>query len=367
MTILILNWKDIKHPAAGGAEILTHEMAKGFIAEGHKVILFASSFPNARAKELIDGINIIRSGNVDLRALHNSVQYKAYRYYKKHLKGNVDVVIDEVHGLPFFASFYAKEKVVSLICEVAGNIWFKMFSFPWNFIGWISERCYLIAYRNIPVLTISESTKTELISCGIAKKNITVLPMGITRVAVGNIKKEKKPTVIFVGRLNKMKGIEDAILAVAKAKQIIPDLQFWIVGRGESSYMDHLRKLAGKEGISSSTTFWEYIPQQQKFTLMSKAHAIVVPSVREGFGLIVPEAGSVGTPAIVYNVHGLRDTVKNGINGVRVQKSVKELAKGIIKILKEKNEYKQLCIGAKKESDRYQWSKTAKIALQVIK
>ena len=224
MTILILNWKDIKHPAAGGAEILTHEMAKGFIAQGHKVILFTSSFPHAREKETIDGISIIRSGNVDLRAMHNSVQYKAYRYYQKHLKGNVDVIIDEVHGLPFFASFYAKEKVISLICEVAGDIWFKMFSFPWNIIGWISERCYLIAYRNIPALTISESTKTELISCGIAKKNITVLPMGITRVSVKEINKEKKPTIIFVGRLNKMKGIEDAILAAAKVKQTIPNL-----------------------------------------------------------------------------------------------------------------------------------------------
>lgn len=366
MKILILNWKDIKNPAAGGAEILTHEMAKGFIAKGHKVIMFVSAFPQSRKKETIDGITIIRAGKLDLRALSQSVHYKAYRYYKKNLQGQIDVIIDEVHGLPFFASFYAKEKVVALICEVAGDIWFRMFAFPWNSIGWLAERCYLIAYRNVPVLTISDSTKKELIVCGIPQNNITVLPMGITRVPITGVTKEKKPTLIFVGRLNKMKGIEDAIRAVAQAKKTIPDLQFWIVGKGEEDFMQALNHLVQKEGIDASTKFWKYVSQQKKFELMAKSHAIVVPSVREGFGLIVPEAGSVGTPAVVYDVHGLRDTVKQGVNGIKVALSVAALSKGIEKILTEKKQYKALCLGAKKESNRYQWENTAKVALDVI-
>lgn len=365
MNILILNWKDSKHPQAGGAEILTEKMAKGFIKRGHQVTLFVSTFPGASKKEIIDGITIIRSGQLDLRALQESVHYKAYRYYKDHLQEKVDVVIDEVHGMPFFTKFYIKEKKIAFICEVADDIWFRMFSFPWNMFGWLLERIYLLLYRNIPIMTISPSSKKELIRCFIPQKNITVLPMGITKVSIDKTRKEKKPTLIFVGRLNKMKGIEDAIRAFAFAKRKIPQLQLWIVGRGENRFVKSLKNLSTKLGVSP--VFYDYVSERKKFELMSHAHAIVVPSVREGFGLIVPEAGSVGTPAIVYNVHGLRDTVINGVNGIKVSASPSSLAKGIEKLFMDKQHYRKMCLAANQESLRYNWDATAEEAIKILR
>jgi glycosyltransferase involved in cell wall biosynthesis len=365
-SILILNWKDIKNPLSGGAEILTHEMAKGFKKNGFNVIMFVSTFKGASNKEIIDGIQIVRSGEPDIRYLYNSVHYKAYKYYKSNLQGKVSIIIDEVHGVPFFARFYAKEKVIALTCEVAGNIWFKMFSFPWNILGWVSERTYLILYKKVPTLTISESTKKELISCGISAKNITVLPMGFNRVAVKNIKKEKNPTIIFVGRLNKMKGVEDAIKAAAILKKRVKKLQFWIVGRGDSEFIAYLKKIVEHENLLGTVKFLDYVTEEKKFELMARAHAIVVPSVREGFGLIVPEAGSVGTPAVVYDVHGLKDTVRNGVNGYVVPVSISDLMKGIENIFANDKKYHSMCISAKKESDFYKWENTTKIALKAI-
>lgn len=363
MTILILNWKDIKHPHAGGAEVLTHELAKRIVANGHKVIMFVCKFKGGKKKEVIDGISIVRDGKRDLRSLQNSVHFKAYKYYKKNLEGKIDLVIDEPHGMPFFAKFYVKEKVIALICEVADDIWFRMFIFPWSLIGWILERLYLIFYKNIKILTISKSTKQELIACGFNSKNITILPMGITRYPTDN-KKEKIPTIIFVGRLNKMKGIEDAIKATAMVMKKIPELQLWIVGKGEKNFMENLKILAKAEGVNA--IFWDFVTQKKKFELMRRAHAIVVPSIREGFGLIVPEAGSVGTPAIVYNVHGLRDTVVDGVNGIKVKMSPQALAKGIEKLFKDKKKYQIISVAAKKQSLQYNWDNTAKVALTVI-
>jgi glycosyltransferase involved in cell wall biosynthesis len=366
MRILILNWKDIKNPQYGGAEILTHEMAKRFVKEGHKVIMFVSDFKNARSRETIDGVKIIRSGKPDLRTLNDSVHYKAFKYYRKELRGKIDVIIDEVHGMPFFAKLYAKEKVIALVCEVADDIWFRMFSFPWSLIGWIFERMYLLIYKNVPILAISNSTETELISCGIAKKNITVLPMGINRIRIKNEKKEKEPTLIFVGRLNKTKGIRDAIIAVSIEMKKIKNLQLWIVGRGEETFVQSLKKLSKK--TKAKTKFWDHVSEHKKFELMSRAHAIVVPSLREGFGLVVPEAGSVGTPAIVYDGHGVRDTVKTGVNGIKVAKTPDDLAKGIERLFSEDDKrYKAFCISAKRESLQYNWDNTAKVALKAIK
>jgi glycosyltransferase involved in cell wall biosynthesis len=367
MVILILNWKDIRNPTSGGAEILTHEMAKRFIKEGHTVMMYVSEFPHCKTEENIDGVRVIRSGKPDLRALQHSVHFRAYRYYKKNLENSVDVIIDELHGMPFFTPLYAKVKVVPLICEVANDIWFKMFSFPWNIIGKVSERFSLLLYKNNHILTISESTKKDLIACSLPKKNITVLPMGINTVAPLINKKEKYPTLVFVARLNKMKGIEDAIAAVSILSRKLSKIHLWVVGKGDDAYVNYLKELVESYNVTKNVTFFDFVTQEKKFQLMAKAHVIVVPSVREGFGLIVPEAGSVGTPAVVYDVPGLRDIVKNGINGIRVSPSATSLAKGIETILNEKKKYRAMCAAAKEESKRYNWDSTAEVALGVIK
>ena len=105
MKILWLTWKDQKHPQAGGAELVNQELAKRLVQNGHQVIFLVSSFENALAEEEIDGYKIIRLGN------KYSVYWQAYKYYKKNLQGWADLVIDEVNTIPFFAKFYAKQKI----------------------------------------------------------------------------------------------------------------------------------------------------------------------------------------------------------------------------------------------------------------
>jgi len=72
MNILIYNWRDIKNPDAGGAEVFTHEIFKRIAKRRHNVTWFTSSFPNCEKEEIIDGIKIIRCGGkytVYLRAI----------------------------------------------------------------------------------------------------------------------------------------------------------------------------------------------------------------------------------------------------------------------------------------------------------
>src|SRR5579864_435561 len=124
MTILILNWRDIKNPSGGGAEILTQEMAKRWVEQGHTVIQFSSLFKNAKSKEVIDGVQFIRKGT------WWSVHIIAFFYYLFVFKKNTDVVIDEVHWFPFFAVLYAPTKTVALVCEVANKLFYRIFPYP---------------------------------------------------------------------------------------------------------------------------------------------------------------------------------------------------------------------------------------------
>src|SRR3990170_217949 len=116
MNILILNWRDTKNPKSGGAEVVTLEHAKAWVKKGHWVTWFTSEFENEKKTEKIDGINIVRRGNFLTVYLHAPFFYL--------FSGNkFDVLIDEIHGLPFFTPIYARIPKIAFIHEVAREIW----------------------------------------------------------------------------------------------------------------------------------------------------------------------------------------------------------------------------------------------------
>ena len=369
MKILILNWRDIKNPMSGGAEILTHEIAKRWVKKGHIVIQISSKFSNSKKQETIDGIRIIRLGSPDARYLFSSVHFKAFLYYMRNLRGKVDVVIDEIHGLPFFTPWYIKEKKIALICEVSGELWYKMFGRFFGFIGRLAEIFYMrFVYGNIHFITISKSTKKELTEEGVNVNKISVIPMGITLPKkIGKYEKEYHPTLIFVGRLSQSKGIEDAIFALKKISNYVSDVKLWIVGRGDEKYIKDLKRLITEQKMDNRITFFGFVADEKKFELLAKAHILIVPSIKEGWGLIVSEAGVVGTPSIVYDVSGLRDVVKNGINGIIVKNKPNLISEAVIKLFKNKSYYKAIKENAQKSSKNYNWDKSADFTLNILK
>lgn len=369
MRILILNWRDINNPSSGGAEILTHEIAKRLVALGNHVVQFSSFFPGATHKEIVDNVEIVREGNADIRTLFSSVHFRAFLFYQRE-KRKFDVVIDEVHGIPFFTPWYVKEKKIVLICEVAGDLWIKIFGLFFGLLGRMIEKFYLfLVYKSILFITISDSTKKDLIREGVKEKNIIVLPMGISVPQdIKDIKKEKEKTLIFVGRLTVAKGIEEALNALGEIVKRNKDIRLWIVGRGETSYVQKLRRMCRQLHIEDKVAFYGFVPESRKFLLLARAHLLIHPSLREGFGLTIPEAGYVGTPVIVYNSPGLRDIVKNGKNGVLItENSPKSLASAIMQLLSDDLLYQKLCQGAREEARQYNWDNTASVMLNSLK
>lgn len=370
MRILIFNWRDIENPNSGGAEILTHEIAKRWVKWGHTVVQLSSFFPGGKKEELVDGVKIIRRGSANIRSFRISIHLAAYWWYLRKGRGEFDVVIDEIHGFPFFTPGYVKEKKIVLICEVAGELWRKMFGPIIGLLGEMIEKFYLhIVYKDISFLTISQSTKEDLIKNAVKEKNIAVLPMGISIPTNLKIyKKEKKPTLVFVGRLSKQKGVEDAILALGEVIKKIPQANLWVVGREDKEYVNYLKKMSRKLKINEKIKFFGFVSEEKKFELMERAHVLLAPSIKEGWGLTVPEAGRVGTPAVAYNVSGLREVIQNKKTGYLTDKNnFHSLAKNIIKVLNNESEYQQLSKRAKKLSLTYNWERTAEVALQIIK
>jgi len=355
MKILIYNWRDVKNPDAGGAEVFTHENLKRWVEKGHTVTMFTSSFPCCSKEEFVDGIRIIRAGG------KYTVYLKAKEYYEKFFsKEDFDVVIDEINTVPFFTPEFVNngEKLIVLIHQLAREFWFYETKFPINYLGrYFFEDRWLKKYINIPTITVSGSTRKDLLDLGF--KNVFIVPEGINFKPLDKVgEKENDPTLIFVGRLKKAKLPDHVIRAFKIVKEKIPDAKLWVVGDGY--YRNELEKMA-----CEGTEFFGRVSADKKLELMSRAWAILVPGLREGWGLIVTEANAMGTPAIGYNVHGLRDSIQNSLNGIIVN-GYEEMAQSAINLMLDKKLCEKLAIGALENSRQFSWERSANENLNIL-
>lgn len=367
MNILILSWRDIKHPSAGGAEQVMHEHAKGWVRAGHKVTHFSSKTKRLVKLEKIDGVDFVRSGYQYL-----GVQIAGFLYYLRN-KQRIDLIVDEFHGIPFFTPLYINKPKLAVIQEVARKVWF-LNPLPWpmnwivGLVGYITEPLVFIFYKKTAFMTGSESAKRDVSKFGVPIKKITVVPHGvILPQKLKILKKEKTKTITFLGILSKDKGIEDAISAFSIINNV-GDYQFWVVGRPETiSYGKKIKSMVKGFGLNGRIKFWGYVNQSQKFKLLSMSHVLINPSVHEGWGLVNIEANSVGTPTVSYNSAGLIDSVKDGVSGLICQNNtIKDLAENIISLLNDPAKYKKLSRGAISWSQKFDWQKSRKLSLKLI-
>lgn len=369
MRILLLSWRGPEHPNAGGAETSTHEHAKGWVKAGNEVTLFTSSYIGAKKEEDIDGVKIIRRGRQVL-----GVHWEAFKWYLFDKHDDFDLVVDQFHGIPFFTPLFVRKKKLGFIHEATKEVWsLNPWPKPFNLIptifGTISEPLiFKFFYRKIPFMTVSESTAKDLFDWGILKDNITIVHNGISVPKIGRLPtKEKKKTAIFLGAISRDKGIEDALRVFAYIDKKEKGWQFWIVGRSESKYLNFLKKQAKDLGITNKVKFWGYVTENKKYELLARAHVLINPSIREGWGLVVTEAASVGTPTIAYDVPGLRDSIRDGITGFLCEeRNPTLLAENILKLLSNKKNYIKICDNAKDWSKEFSWKKTARESLKLL-
>lgn len=367
MKILILSWRGPDHPNAGGAEVSTHEHAKGWVRAGHQVTLFTSYHRGSKREDIIDGVIIKRYGRQML-----GVQVEAFKWYlfKQHQK--FDVVIDQFHGIPFFTPLYVREKKLGFIHEVAKEVWRlnpwpkPYYYFPAIF-GGIFEPLIFLFYRHIPFMTVSNSTKQDLISWGIPAGKITVVENGVTIPdQVKPFPKEKEKTLIFLGALSRDKGIEDALRVFSiLSKQ--ENWKFWVVGKAEENYLAKLNRTAKEMGIDKKLTFFGFVNEKKKFELLSRAHLLTNTSVREGWGLVVIEAAAMRTPAVGYDVPGLRDSIVNNKTGLLCQPNPDACAREILSLMVDQKKYGRFQENCFKWSRRFNWRKASAKSLSLIK
>lgn len=362
--ILWFSWKDWLHPQSGGAEIVSREIAQRLVKDGHEVIFFTAGYPGAKSEEKRLGYKIIRRG------CRYTVYLHALWYYWRHLRHWPTLVIDEMNTLPFFTKFYISQSNFILSYQLCREIWFHQMLFPFSLIGYLIEPFYLYLVSDQLVLTESESTRQDMGKYGFDKKRIGVFPVGLEHQplsSLAGLKKYSRPTLLYVGSLRSMKRPRDVIAAFNLAKESIPQLQLKIAGGADQRTERNFTRLIAQSPYAQDIEYRGRVTQTQKIRLMRQSHLIAVTSVKEGWGLIVTEANSQGTPAVVYDVDGLRDACKHQRTGLVVPASPSELATGVIKLLQNKDLYRKYQRNAWRDSFNYNYDQTYQVFTKHIK
>jgi glycosyltransferase involved in cell wall biosynthesis len=352
MRILWLTWKDRRNPTSGGAELVNEELCNRLASDGHEVTLLTAGFRGARAIEMIDGYQVIRVGG------RWSVYWRAWRYYRKNLRGWADVVIDEMNTVPFFARWYVKEPNLLFVHQLCREIWFHEMWFPLSAIGYLLESVYLRLLRRSAVITVSESTRADLVRHGFDPALIQVIPEGIQLApSVALAPKPQPPTLLAFGSIRSMKQTHHALRAFEVAKRELPSLKLIVAGDARGSYGARVLRMISRSPYRNDIESLGPVSAVEKVALYRRASLLLATSIKEGWGLTVTEAESQGTPAIVYDVDGLRESVGSG-GVICAQNTPEEMAACIVRTLADAASYETMRRRAVTFASRFTFDRT---------
>jgi glycosyltransferase involved in cell wall biosynthesis len=176
---------------------------------------------------------------------------------------------------------------------------------------------------------------------------------------VHSLEKEPVPTFLFVGRLAANKRPDHAVEAFRIVRDELPSARLWLVGTGP---------LEGElaRTLPEGATLLGRLTRDELYARMAIAHCLLVPSVREGWGMVVVEANSVGTPAVGYDVGGIRDSVRDGRTGVLVPAGdPAALATHALALVTDETRYEPMRAAAIDWAQSFSWEKTADRLLEL--
>ena len=313
MRILYLSWRDRENPEAGGAETFTERTAQILTERGHRVTIFTSRFPGARATDRHGDVDVVRRGGrftCYLRGLLHAARHR----------DEYDVVLDVQNGVPFWSPLLARNPVVNITHHVHRDQWSSLFPAPIAAVGWFLEsKVAPRVYRNSRYVTVSQATRADLATLGVEPERVDLVYSGNDHPAdlesYRSIERSEQPSMTVLGRLVPHKQVELAIDVVADLTDVLPTLSLDIVGSGY--WEPQLREHAAQRGVADRIHFHGFVEESTKHTLLARSWLMLVPSHKEGWGLIIVEAGLHGTPSIAFaEAGGPSESILHGLTGL---------------------------------------------------
>ncbi len=385
-------------PKEGSAPLqVIFNISKQLAKMGHEVIILDRKYSkNDPPIETIDELKIVRLNSAqvgiprsfriprfvrfvlaELNALLFALKVSTYL---KRNSGNIDVLHLNLTSLDIILSISNT--------KLRGKMFYTSQVGHWTLASKglnLFERIYLfldsyLMRRVKRVIAVNESAKESFISIGKVKaENVAVVPNGIdtdffnpsidVEETAERYGIEGKMTVLFVGRLAEIKGVEYLVKA---ADIIVNDLDrkdtlFLLVGPLKFDAVEkpiNMEEMLGyirQHQLESNLIFTGALPLEEVKRLYVASDIFVLPSLAEGDPLVVVEAMASGTPIVGTKVGGIPQKVRDGWNGFLIDpENERQLADKIKYLIDNPEERKRMGVNSRRYAEEeFDWSKVA--------
>jgi glycosyltransferase involved in cell wall biosynthesis len=333
-SILFAAWRDLANPRAGGSEVLVDRLASGMLARGHQVTLLCGGPAATRP------YRVLRNGGT------YSQFVRAPLAYLRHFR-NYDLIVEVCNGMPFLAPLWCRRPVLCLVNHMHTELWPIRFHPPVSTVGRNIERVVMPwAHRGNLFLTVSESTAEALRGIGVGQDRIRQICNGV-EAPDPPAPRSPDPLFLAFGRLADYKRLD---LLLRLWERVRPVVGGNLVIAGDGPERPRLEALAGP-----GVVFTGRVSDAEKHQLMCSAWLLLHPALIEGWGIVVTEAAIRGTPAVAFDVRGLRDSVVHGQTGMLVQ-TEGQFASAWASLAISRRQREQLGQAARTRALRLHWS-----------
>jgi len=328
-----------------------YDLARALVGEGHEVRVLAPHAHGAARREPMSGIEVRRF----LYALPSSLEVLAY-------EAGIPANLKRRRWAKLLLPQFAAADVMSTLatcrgCDVIHAHWtFSGIIGAWAKALWriplvitthgsdineLPERGPQVALtrwalrRADRVICVSEALAGKVIELGVPCKRVTVIHNGVdTDKFHPGPPRPRGHRLLWVGRLSPEKGLKYLIEALPLVRERVPDVHLTLVGEG--SQEEALRSQAEALGVADAISFAGPRPHDDIPELMRQADLFVLPSLNEGFGIVLIEAMASGLPIVASDTGGIPEIVEHGRTGVLVPPGESDsLAWAIMEVLRD--------------------------------
>ncbi|HMX65304.1 MAG TPA: glycosyltransferase family 4 protein [Microthrixaceae bacterium] len=363
--IHVFGWRDLDDDEAGGSEVHADSIESIWARAGLQVT-HRTSFSSGRPPiDVRNGYRVSRRGNRYLVFPRAAVAELTGRL------GPTDAVIEIWNGVPFLSPWWWHGPTSVWLHHVHGPMWQQSLPGPVASLGnLLEERLAPPWYRRVPVVTLSQSSKDELVDeLGFDRGHVTVIPPGIDPSfspldpADPGVGRSPVPLAVAVGRLTPVKDFCRLVRVMAGVRERVPDLELVIVGEGyeRAAIEAQVAAVGGQDWVRLPGR----ISDEELLSLYRRAWLAVSASTREGWGMTLTEAAACGTPAVATDIAGHADAIDDGRSGL-LGRSDDELVELATRVLTDATTRSALRAGALERAGELTWEACALANFRVL-
>jgi glycosyltransferase involved in cell wall biosynthesis len=198
-----------------------------------------------------------------------------------------------------------------------------------DYISYRMER-YAARRADLIIAVSRENSRDVVDQYGIPEERMRVIPNGVRPDRFHQARPEG-PVILFVGRLHQRKGVDHLLRAMPRVRERVPEARLLVAGSGERDAQ--LKALSKELGLDDSVEFLGFVPDDDLPDLYARSMVFTMPSLYEGFGIVMIEAMASSVPVVAFDTGGAPEVIDDGVNGYLAD--VETLSDRLVRVLED--------------------------------